>query len=265
MKIMVLVATAARPPRWRMRPRLAAGRRWPTRSQQAALVEQVHCEVRLGAQALQTLHPWRPPEWRDRAGAVDRSRFERQGPVECRDELHQRQGSVDGHCSDRLDGDDKRDRSSRRIWSGFHKPRPDRLRLRGRSSGQSLRDVAHRRREHGRRRAARAARHGVRDRHPWRNYAPDGGGDSHTYSAAATFDFGYGGDVKLGLIDSQQSGFASGAFDPSSSMSSPTAPKFWMGLSELVDRRQLLSGSRHRSGLNLWAGRRFDVRLQSRR
>jgi hypothetical protein len=43
------------------------------------------------------------------------------------------------------------------------------------------------------------------------NYAPDAAGQSHTYSATATFDFGYGGDVMLGLIDSQQAGFTGGA------------------------------------------------------
>jgi hypothetical protein len=43
------------------------------------------------------------------------------------------------------------------------------------------------------------------------NYASDGDGESHTYSASSTFDFAYGGDLKLGLIDSQLSGFASGA------------------------------------------------------
>ncbi len=42
------------------------------------------------------------------------------------------------------------------------------------------------------------------------SYAPDGGGESNTYSATSTFDFGYGGDLVLGLIDDQQSGFASG-------------------------------------------------------
>jgi PEP-CTERM motif len=42
------------------------------------------------------------------------------------------------------------------------------------------------------------------------NYAPDGGGESNTYSASSTFDFGYGGDLQLGLIDNQQSGFANG-------------------------------------------------------
>ena len=35
------------------------------------------------------------------------------------------------------------------------------------------------------------------------NYASDGGGVSHTYSATSTFDFGYGGDLQLGLIDDQ--------------------------------------------------------------
>ena len=42
------------------------------------------------------------------------------------------------------------------------------------------------------------------------NYAPDGGGESHTYEASSTFDFRYGGDVLLGLIDSQLTGFCSG-------------------------------------------------------
>jgi PEP-CTERM motif len=42
------------------------------------------------------------------------------------------------------------------------------------------------------------------------NYAPDGGGESETYSATSTFDFGYGGDLRLGLIDDQVSGFANG-------------------------------------------------------
>jgi hypothetical protein len=43
------------------------------------------------------------------------------------------------------------------------------------------------------------------------NYAADGGGESYTYSATSTFDFGYGGDLQLGLIDSQLTGFSSGA------------------------------------------------------
>jgi hypothetical protein len=42
------------------------------------------------------------------------------------------------------------------------------------------------------------------------NYATDGGGASHTYSASATFDFGYGGDLMLGLIDDQDAGFLGG-------------------------------------------------------
>ena len=42
------------------------------------------------------------------------------------------------------------------------------------------------------------------------NYAPDGGGQSHTYSAAATFGFDYRGDLLLGLIDNQQNGFDNG-------------------------------------------------------
>jgi PEP-CTERM motif len=43
------------------------------------------------------------------------------------------------------------------------------------------------------------------------NYAADGGGESDTYSASSTFDFAYGGDLELGLIDSQLTGFSSGA------------------------------------------------------
>jgi hypothetical protein len=43
------------------------------------------------------------------------------------------------------------------------------------------------------------------------NYASDGGGESNTYSASSTFDFAYGGDLKLGLIDNQLTGFSSGA------------------------------------------------------
>jgi hypothetical protein len=42
------------------------------------------------------------------------------------------------------------------------------------------------------------------------NYATDDGGVSHTYSASSTFDFGYGGDLMLGLIDDQHEGFAGG-------------------------------------------------------
>jgi hypothetical protein len=40
--------------------------------------------------------------------------------------------------------------------------------------------------------------------------ANSGGGESHTYSATSTFDFGYGGDLMLGLIDDQLTGFAGG-------------------------------------------------------
>jgi PEP-CTERM motif len=40
------------------------------------------------------------------------------------------------------------------------------------------------------------------------NYAADGAGESRTYSATSTFDFGYGGDLLLGLIGSQENGFA---------------------------------------------------------
>src|ERR1700730_6490598 len=42
------------------------------------------------------------------------------------------------------------------------------------------------------------------------NYATDGGGASHTYSSISTFDFGYGGDLLLGLIGDQVGGFAGG-------------------------------------------------------
>ncbi len=43
------------------------------------------------------------------------------------------------------------------------------------------------------------------------NTAPDGAGESDSYSASSTFDFGYRGDLQLGLIDSQLTGFSSGA------------------------------------------------------
>ena len=42
------------------------------------------------------------------------------------------------------------------------------------------------------------------------NYATDGGGAGHSYSGSSTFDFGYGGDLMLGLIDDQQAGFSGG-------------------------------------------------------
>jgi hypothetical protein len=42
------------------------------------------------------------------------------------------------------------------------------------------------------------------------NYAPDGRGESHTYSATSTFDFAFGGDLMLGLIDNQENGFPRG-------------------------------------------------------
>ena len=42
------------------------------------------------------------------------------------------------------------------------------------------------------------------------NYAADGGGASHTYGTSSTFDFGYGGDLQLGLIGNQDDGFAGG-------------------------------------------------------
>jgi hypothetical protein len=42
------------------------------------------------------------------------------------------------------------------------------------------------------------------------NYAADGGGESHTSGGTSTFDFGYGGDLLLGLIGSQEDGFAGG-------------------------------------------------------
>jgi hypothetical protein len=42
------------------------------------------------------------------------------------------------------------------------------------------------------------------------NYAPDGAGESDTYSASSTFDFADRGDLKLGLIDNQENGFAGG-------------------------------------------------------
>jgi PEP-CTERM motif len=42
------------------------------------------------------------------------------------------------------------------------------------------------------------------------NYASNDAGESGSYSAGSTFDFGYGGDLLVGLIDDQVSGFAGG-------------------------------------------------------
>jgi hypothetical protein len=43
------------------------------------------------------------------------------------------------------------------------------------------------------------------------NYASDGGGLSHTYSATSTFDLtAFRGNLVLGLIDNQQNGFGNG-------------------------------------------------------
>ena len=43
------------------------------------------------------------------------------------------------------------------------------------------------------------------------NYAPDGSGESDTYSASSSFDFAYRGDLLLGLIGAQESGFTDGS------------------------------------------------------
>jgi hypothetical protein len=39
------------------------------------------------------------------------------------------------------------------------------------------------------------------------NYSPNGGGESFTYSASSTFDFAHRGDLVLGVIDNQRTGF----------------------------------------------------------
>jgi hypothetical protein len=43
------------------------------------------------------------------------------------------------------------------------------------------------------------------------SYAADGGGATQTYSASAEFQFRYRGDLSLGLIDNQPTGFLAGA------------------------------------------------------
>ena len=43
------------------------------------------------------------------------------------------------------------------------------------------------------------------------NYASDGSGESHTYSTSSTFDFAYRGDLLLGLIGGQDTGFDGGS------------------------------------------------------
>ena len=85
------------------------------------------------------------------------------------------------------------------------------------------------------------------------NYASDGGGESDTYTATSTIDFVYGGDLTLGLIGDQQSGFTGGAgfefdrvhhlrrrdHDPGPDLLQPCG------------RRQLLRRSGHQPGLDL--------------
>jgi hypothetical protein len=59
------------------------------------------------------------------------------------------------------------------------------------------------------------------------NYAADGGGESHAYSATSTFDFGYGGDVLLSLIDARKpASRTASAFSRWNSPLAPTASKF---------------------------------------
>ena len=99
------------------------------------------------------------------------------------------------------------------------------------------------------------------------NYASDGGGESDIYTATSSLDFVYGGDLTLGLIGDQQSGFTGGAgfefdrihrlrkrhLDPGQELYQPH------------ERRQLFPGSGHRSGFNIWAGHRSDVHIHSYR
>ena len=53
------------------------------------------------------------------------------------------------------------------------------------------------------------------------NYASDGGGESDIYTATSTIDFAYGGDLMLGLIDDQETGFAGGVGFKSIEFTSP--------------------------------------------
>jgi hypothetical protein len=85
------------------------------------------------------------------------------------------------------------------------------------------------------------------------NYASDGGGESDTYSASSTFDFGnLGGDLKLGVIDSQLTAFRT-TRDSSryNSSSKPTASKFSIRLSGAWRSPSVLPRQGHRSGFDL--------------
>ena len=98
------------------------------------------------------------------------------------------------------------------------------------------------------------------------NYAPDGGGESDTYSASSTFDFGYRGDLKLGLVDDQVRGFVNGR--ASSRWNSPfarTAMKFSTRVLEAWRSPRVSSGISHRSGLQLRDRHRPDLRLHAHR
>ena len=144
------------------------------------------------------------------SSAIDRGRIERTGAVDREDQSCRRQGPVGGRRAGRQHRDDERHRAGRGSGQAFVNPGETAYAfstaLPDKAYSATLIDGAHN---------VAGALLGPRDvvfgtAILGANYAADGGGESHTYSATSTFDFGYGGDLKLGLIGSQEDGFAGG-------------------------------------------------------
>ena len=98
------------------------------------------------------------------------------------------------------------------------------------------------------------------------NTAADGGGESHTYSASSTFDFGYGGDLMLGLIGSQEEGFVGGAGFQSLEF---TIEANGVEILDTTFRSLSIAESFFRDNVidlgSSWSAHRFNLRLHARR
>ena len=136
------------------------------------------------------------PDHKRRVGssAVDRPWIERTGPVDREDQSCRRERSVDGCGADWRHGDDRCDRAGR-LGAGLRQSRPDGLCVLDRPSDKAYATTLIGGASH-----VASALLGPRDAVfgaaiLGANYAADGGGESDTYSASSTFDFGYGGDL----------------------------------------------------------------------
>ena len=143
---------------------------------------------------------------------VDRSRIERvSGAIDLSDELFLRQGSVGGRRAGGQHGDDQRYRAGRGLGSGLRQSGPDGLRLLDRPPRQGLFRYPDRWRARCRRRPlAQGRATWCSAQQSWGPTTPRMAAARATRSATSTFDFGYGGDLMLGLIDDQVTGFAGG-------------------------------------------------------